>query len=194
MVPNIVVPAPAYVRFASLYGFRPRLLPGGESKGIVETSSVMPSPTRSCPGSLAQADIAIAAEQARTWCTEVNARLHSEASAVPAERLAAEWPLLRLLPSLRPSFGRPSPAKSTGSPACALARPATRSLVHRPGGRGPSGRRRSEAQHAHQAVLAFLLAGRSNVPADLRPVPSVEPDNVCSSVCSLPRPYRFLTR
>ncbi len=157
MVPNIVVPAPAYVRFASLYGLRPRLLPGGESKGIVETSSVMPSPTGSCPGGLAQPNIAIAAEQARTWCTEVNARLHSEASAVPAERLAAEWPLLRLLPSLRPSFGR-ALTRKVDRLSCVRFGSARYSVdqVHRPGGRGPKwpATKRSSARSPSGARLS----------------------------------------
>ena len=58
------------------------------------------------PQGLAQADMAGATEHARAWCTEVNARRHSETCAVPSERLEAERPLLRPLPSLRPSFGR----------------------------------------------------------------------------------------
>ena len=52
------------------------------------------------------ADAAVANEAAPAWCDEVNWRAHSEICAVPAERLEAERPLLRLLPSLRPSFGR----------------------------------------------------------------------------------------
>ena len=48
-------------------------------------------------------DLATANAAAVAWCAEVNGRVHSETSAVPAERLAAERPLLRPLPSLRPA-------------------------------------------------------------------------------------------
>ena len=40
------------------------------------------------------------------WCDEVNAAVHTETCAVPAERLEVERPLLRALPSLRPRIGR----------------------------------------------------------------------------------------
>jgi len=39
-----------------------------------------------------------------TGCAEVNGVFHSETSAIPAVRLAAERPLLRSLPSLRPAL------------------------------------------------------------------------------------------
>jgi hypothetical protein len=40
---------------------------------------------------------------ARSWCAEVNGRIHSEIVAVPDVRLAAERNVLRPLPSLRPA-------------------------------------------------------------------------------------------
>ena len=40
------------------------------------------------------------------WCVEVNAAIHSEICAVPAERLVIERELLAALPSLRASIGR----------------------------------------------------------------------------------------
>ena len=40
------------------------------------------------------------------WCVEVNAAVHSEICAVPAERLVIERELLAPLPSLRASIGR----------------------------------------------------------------------------------------
>ncbi|HEY8202542.1 MAG TPA: IS21 family transposase, partial [Actinomycetota bacterium] len=51
-------------------------------------------------------DLAAANARARTWCTEVNTRLHSEICAVPAERLVVEREVLSPLPSLRPRIGR----------------------------------------------------------------------------------------
>ena len=51
-------------------------------------------------------DLAAANAAAAAWCTEVNAAVHSEVCAVPAERLVTEWELLAPLPSLRPSTGR----------------------------------------------------------------------------------------
>jgi len=41
-----------------------------------------------------------------SWAAEVNAAVHSEICAVPAERLAVEVPLLRELPSLRARIGK----------------------------------------------------------------------------------------
>ena len=51
------------------------------------------------------ADVATANAAAIAWCDEVNGRIHSETSAVPAERLVTERTLLRPLPSLRPAIG-----------------------------------------------------------------------------------------
>ena len=49
---------------------------------------------------------------AAAWCSEVNAVMHSEICAVPAERLSVEQPLLGELPSLRAEFGaRPTTRK-----------------------------------------------------------------------------------
>jgi hypothetical protein len=46
------------------------------------------------------------------WCAEVNANIHSEICAIPADRLEVERPLLGELPSLRPEFGaRPTTRK-----------------------------------------------------------------------------------
>jgi hypothetical protein len=46
-------------------------------------------------------DLGTANTFAAAWCAEVNAAVHSEICAVPAERLAIEQPLLSPLPSLR---------------------------------------------------------------------------------------------
>jgi len=108
VVANIVVPTPAYVRFASSYGFRPDFCNGydPESKGIVENLVGYAKLDLVVPQGLASAELAGANEAARGWCAEVNARPHTETCAVPGERLDAERPLLGPLPSLRPSFGR----------------------------------------------------------------------------------------
>ena len=113
VVANVVVPTPAYVRFASSYGFRPDFCNGydPESKGIVENLVGYAKLDLVVPQDLAGAEGAGANEAARAWCTEVNGRPHSETAARPDERLEAEGPLLSPLPPSRPSFGRPCPRK-----------------------------------------------------------------------------------
>ena len=107
VVANVVVPTPAYVRFASSYGFRPDFCEGHdpESKGIVENLVGYAKSDLVVPQGLAAEDLAGANSAAKAWCDEVNAARHSEICAVPAERLEAERPLLGALPSLRPGFG-----------------------------------------------------------------------------------------
>jgi hypothetical protein len=51
-------------------------------------------------------DLAAANTAAAAWCDEVNGAVHSEISAVPAERLVTERELLAPLPSLRAALGR----------------------------------------------------------------------------------------
>ncbi len=103
IVANVVVPHPAYVRFAAHFGFRPDFCEAHdpESKGVVENlvgyakeDLVIPLP----PG----ASVAEANAAAITWCAEVNGARHSETQTIPAERLVAERSALRPLPSLRP--------------------------------------------------------------------------------------------
>jgi transposase len=107
IVANLVVPTAEYVRFATHYRFRPDFCQGHdpESKGIVENlvgyakaDLMVPQAPFSDPG----AANAAAAE----WCEEVNAAVHSEICAVPAERLADEVALFSPLPSLRPRIGK----------------------------------------------------------------------------------------
>ena len=58
------------------------------------------------------ADLPAANAAAAAWCAEVNAAVHSEICAVPAERLEQERELLGALPSLRPEIGaRPTSRK-----------------------------------------------------------------------------------
>lgn len=106
VVANVVVPAPGLVRFAANYGFRPDFCEASdpESKGTVE--NLVGYAKRDLLVGLGPfSDVASANTSAVAWCAEVNARLHSETSAVPEERLATERTLLRPLPSLRPAIG-----------------------------------------------------------------------------------------
>ena len=104
VVANVVVPAPGYLAFAAHYGFRPDFCEAAdpESKGVVENLVGYAKADLLVPGG-PFTDLATANAAAVAWCAEVNGRVHSETSAVPDERLAAERPLLRPLPSLRPA-------------------------------------------------------------------------------------------
>jgi hypothetical protein len=108
VVANVVIPTADYVRFATVYGFRPDFCEGGdpESKGIVENLVGYAKSDLVVPAGLQVEHVEEANVWARRWCEEVNGRPHSEICAVPAERLVRERPLLRPLPSLRPRFGR----------------------------------------------------------------------------------------
>ncbi len=107
VVANRVIPTPGYVRFAAHYGFRPDFCEASDpqSKGIVENLVGYAKTDLMVPqapfGDLGAANAAAAA-----WCVEVNAAVHSEVCAVPAERLVIERELLGPLPSLRASIGR----------------------------------------------------------------------------------------
>jgi len=116
VVANKVVPAPDYVRFATHYRFRPDWCEAAdpESKGIVEhlvgyakSDLVVPLLLEDTSPSLASAN-----DAARAWCAEVNAVVHAEIVAVPAERLDAERDLLSPLPSLGLRIG-PAPVLRT---------------------------------------------------------------------------------
>jgi transposase len=113
VVANVVVPTPAYVRFASSYGFRPDFCQGHdpESKGVVENLVGYAKSDLLVPRGLAEGDLMGANEAAEAWCAEVNEKRHSEIWAVPTERLEAERPLLATLPALRPCFGRAATRK-----------------------------------------------------------------------------------
>lgn len=107
VVANIVVPTPAYVRFATTTASakRPTRSPRASSAlvGYAKLDLVVP---RGLVG-----DLRLANEAAATWCQDVNSRSHSETCAVPRDRLESERPLLGRLPSLRPSFGPVSSRK-----------------------------------------------------------------------------------
>jgi Integrase core domain len=112
VVANTVVPTAQYVRFASHHGFRPDFCEAAdpESKGIVENLVGYAKTDLMIPGVDGSGDpftdLGAANTAAATWCVEVNAVMHSEICAVPAERLIIERELLAALPSLRASIGR----------------------------------------------------------------------------------------
>src|SRR6266545_2952184 len=107
VVANKVVPTPDYVRFAAHYGFRPDFCEANDpqSKGIVE-NLVGYAKTDLMVPQAPFGDLSAANAAAAGWCLEVNAAVHSEICAVPAERLVVERELLGPLPSLRASIGR----------------------------------------------------------------------------------------
>jgi len=107
VVANVVVPTGLYVRFAAHFGFRPDFCEAAdpESKGIVENLVGYAKSDLMIPQA-PFGDLVAANAAAAGWCVEVNAAIHSEVCAVPADRLVIERELLAPLPSLRPSIGR----------------------------------------------------------------------------------------
>jgi hypothetical protein len=107
VVANVVVATPEYLRFAVHYGFRPDFCEANdpESKGIVENLVGYAKADLMVPQA-PFTGLAAANTAAGSWCVEVNAAVHSEIAAVPAERLVVERELLARLPSLRASIGR----------------------------------------------------------------------------------------
>jgi transposase len=111
VVANKVVPTGEYVRFAAHYGFRPDFCEAAdpESKGIVENLVGYAKTDLMIPGVDGSGDpfgdVAAANVAAAAWCVQVNAAVHAEICAVPAERLIVERELLTPLPSLRASIG-----------------------------------------------------------------------------------------
>jgi hypothetical protein len=107
-VAGLVVPTPAYVRFATHYGFRPDFCEGAdpESKGIVENLVGYVKSDLMIPEELSVADLARANELGLSWSDEVNAVVHSEICAIPAERLVKELEVMGTLPNLRASIGK----------------------------------------------------------------------------------------
>jgi hypothetical protein len=112
VVANKVVPTGEYVRFAAHHGFRPDFCEAAdpESKGIVENLVGYAKTDLMIPGTGGSGDpftdLEAANVAAAAWCVEVNAVMHLEICAVPAERLSTERELLAALPSLRASIGQ----------------------------------------------------------------------------------------
>jgi transposase len=108
IVANQVVPNAAFVRFATHYGFRPDWCEAGDpqSKGLVEHLAGYAQRDLLVPQVDSWASLQDANAAAVVWCAEVNAAVHSEIAAVPAERLEIERQVLRPLPSLRPPLRR----------------------------------------------------------------------------------------
>jgi hypothetical protein len=107
-VAGVVIPTPAYVRFATHYGFRPDFCEGAdpESKGLVENLVGYVKSDLMVAGELSVSDLAAANVEGLAWCNEVNATVHSEICAVPFERLEKERELMGTLPSLRAQIGK----------------------------------------------------------------------------------------
>jgi transposase len=107
VVANVVAPTADYVRFATHYGFRPDFCQAAdpESKGIVEALVGYAKRDLMVPAEPSVADLPAANAAAAGWCAEVNAVVHSQTCAVPAERLGSERELLGELPSLRLEIG-----------------------------------------------------------------------------------------
>jgi transposase len=107
VVANRVVPTPRYLRLAAHYGFRPDFCEANDpqSKGIVENLVGYAKRDLVVPQA-PFTDLGAANAQAAAWCVEVNAAVHSEICAVPAEQLVIERELLGPLPSLRASIGQ----------------------------------------------------------------------------------------
>lgn len=120
VVANVVVPAAEYVRFATHYGFRPDFCEAKdpESKGIVEHLVGYAKRDLIVAAGSDVADLPGANQAAGAWCAEVNAAVHSEICAVPAERLGTERELLGALPSLRCETGAKPVSRKVDKLSC----------------------------------------------------------------------------
>ena len=108
---GVAVLNPDLVRLAAHYRFSPRTTErqDPESKGKVEAvvrfakSDLIPYE--------GFASLDAANQAAGAWCTEVNAEIHYETRARPAERLEVERALFRALPAARPAVACGEPRK-----------------------------------------------------------------------------------
>ncbi len=96
------------MRFVTHYGTRPDFCQGAdpESKGLVENLVGYVKADLMIPEELSVTDLAGANAKGAAWSIEVNAQVHSEIAAIPAERLEIERPLLGQLPELRARIGK----------------------------------------------------------------------------------------
>jgi transposase len=107
-VAGLVIPTPAYVRFATHYRFQPDFCEGAdpESKGLAENLVGYVKSDLMIPEELTVGDLVTANAKGRVWLDEVNAVEHSEICAVPFARLAIERKLFSALPALRATIGK----------------------------------------------------------------------------------------
>jgi len=107
-VAGLVIPTPAYVRFAVHYRFQPDFCEGAdpESKGLVENLVGYVKSDLMIPEELTVTELATANAKGRLWLDEVNSVEHSEICAIPNERLAVERKLFSALPTLRATIGK----------------------------------------------------------------------------------------
>lgn len=120
VVAGRVVPTPDHVRFATAFGFRPDFCEAAdpESKGIVE-HLVGYAESDLIVAQAPFTDLGAADTAAPSWCVEVDAVVHSEICAVPAERLIREVELLGPLPSRRPALpGRTAVTRKVDRLSC----------------------------------------------------------------------------
>ena len=126
VVANVVIPTAEYVRLAGHYGFAPDFCHANDpqSKGIVENLCGYAQRDLAVPLLTEAAvtgtpvDLRTANITATAWCAEVNAAVHSEIQAIPAERLIIERELLQPLPSLRLQIGAPSVMRKVDRLSC----------------------------------------------------------------------------
>ncbi|KZF06684.1 transposase [Rhodococcus sp. EPR-157] len=126
VVANVVIPTPEYVRFVTHYGFAPDFCHAHDpqSKGVVENLVGYAQRDLAVPlfteARIAgdTVDVHAANAAAKIWCSEVNARVHSETCAVPDDRLDSERELLSALPSLRLEIGPPPVTRKVDRLSC----------------------------------------------------------------------------
>ncbi|MEW1935730.1 IS21 family transposase, partial [Rhodococcus sp. NPDC079359] len=111
---------------AAHYGFAPDFCHANDpqSKGVVENlvgyaqrDLAVPLLTESAIADTT-VDVHAANAAARVWCTEVNARVHSEICAIPNDKLDEERELLSPLPSLRLEIGPPPVTRKVDRLSC----------------------------------------------------------------------------
>jgi len=86
--------------------------------GYAKADLVVPLQLNAAPVAPAAVDLTAANTAAKAWCAEVNAVVHSEICAIPADRLETERGLLAALPSLRPEFGAKPTTRKVDKLSC----------------------------------------------------------------------------
>ncbi len=116
VVADVEVPTPAYVRFASSYGFRPDFCQGHdpESKGVVENLVGYTKSDLVVPRGLAEGDLMRANEAAEAWCAEVNEKRRSESGPCPLSAWRPSGPCWRRCRLCARALAGLPPARWTG--------------------------------------------------------------------------------